>query len=113
MEITVNFKNIKSSDKLRDYVEKKLARMDKLFDKHTEARVVFSKEKDNRIVEINLTSSKLKIHAKETGVDMRSTIDVAVDKLKSQLNKFRDRLQSHRTRRKPKEEELEEEIIEE
>ncbi len=113
MDVTVNFKDIKKSDKLRDYVKKKLARLDKLFDKPTEARVVFSKEKDMRVVEINLTSRKLNIHAKETGEDMRSTIDVAVDKVKSQLNKFRDRIQDHRIRRKPREEVIGEEIVEE
>ena len=87
MELTVNFKNIKSSDKLSEYVEKKLNRIDELFDKPSEARVVFSKEKDLRIVEINLISGKLNIHVKETGRDMRPTIDLAVDKLKNQVKK--------------------------
>ena len=113
MEITVSFKNIKSSDKLRDYVEKKLNKVDRLFDKPTEARVVFSKEKDTRIVEINLISSKLNIHVKETGRDMRPTIDLTVDKLKNQLKKFREKIYNHRTRRKPRKEAVENEIIEE
>jgi putative sigma-54 modulation protein len=113
MEIKVNFKNIKSSDKLRDYVEEKLNRVDKLFDKPTEARVVFSKEKDIRIVEINLISSKLNIHVKETGGNMRPAIDLAVDKLKKQLKKIREKIYNHRTRRKPREEVVENEIIEE
>jgi len=113
MEITISFKNIKSSDKLRDYVEKKLNRIDKLLDKPTEARVVFSKEKDIRIVEINLVSSKLNIHIKETGRNMRPTIDLAVDKLKNQLKKFREKIYNHRIRRKPREEVVENEIIEE
>ena len=111
MEITVNFKNIKSSDKLREYIEKKLDWVDKLFDKPTEARVVFSKEKDIRIVEINLISSKLNIHVKETGINMRPTIDLALDKLKSQGKKVREKIYDHRTRRKPREEVVENEIV--
>lgn len=113
MEITVSFKNIKSSDKLRHYVEKKLNRIDKLLDKPTEARVVFAKEKDIRIVEINLVGSKLNIHIKETGRNMRPTIDLAVDKLKNQLKKFREKIHNHRIRRKPREEVVESEIVEE
>ena len=113
MEITVNFKNIKSSDNLRDYVEKKLNRVDKLFDKPIEARVIFSKEKDIRIVEINLFSGKLNIHVKETGENMRPTINLATDKLKNQLKKSRENIYTHRTRRKPREEVIENEIAEE
>ncbi|RJP78175.1 MAG: ribosome-associated translation inhibitor RaiA [Desulfobacteraceae bacterium] len=113
MEVTVNFKNIKSSDKLKDYIEKKLNRVDKLFDKPTEARVVFSKEKEIRIVDINLIGSKLNIHVKETGKNMRPTIDLAVDKLKSQLKKLREKIYDHRTQRKPREEVVENEIVEE
>jgi putative sigma-54 modulation protein len=113
MEVTVNFKNIKSSDKLKDYIEKKLNRVDKLFDKPTEARVVFSKEKEIRIVDINLIGSKLNIHVKETGENMRPTIDLAVDKLKSQLKKLREKIYDHRTQRKPREEVVENEIVEE
>jgi putative sigma-54 modulation protein len=113
MEIAVNFKNIKSSDTLRAYVEKKLNTVDKLFDKFSEARVVFSKEKEIRIVEINLISSKLNIHVKETGRNMQPTIDLAVDKLKSQVKKVREKMSNHRTRRKPRKEVVENEIVEE
>ena len=112
MEITVNFKNIKSSDKLSECVEKKLNRVDELFDKLSEARVVFSREKELRIVEINLISGKLNIHVKETGRDMRPTIDLAVNKLKSQVKKVREKMCNHRTRRKPREEVVENELVE-
>lgn len=113
METAVTFKNIKSSDKLRDYVENKLNKIEKLFDKPTEARVVFSKEKETRIVEINLIGSKLNIHIKEAGRDMQSTIDQAVDKLKSQLKKTREKIYDHRPQRKPREEDLENKIVDE
>jgi putative sigma-54 modulation protein len=113
MEIAVTFKNIKSSDKLRDYIEDKLNRIEKLFDKPVEARVVFSKEKETRIVEINLVGSKLNIHVKETGGSMQSTIDMAVDKLKIQLKKFREKIYDHRTQRKPREEVIDNETAEE
>ena len=64
-------------------------------------------------MEINLVSSKLNIHIKETGRNMRPTVDLAVDKLKNQLKKFREKIYNHRIRRKPREEVVENEIIEE
>ena len=49
-------------------LKRKLNKVDKLFDKLSEARVVFfPKKKDIRIVEINLIGSKLNLHVKETG----------------------------------------------
>ncbi|MDM8538189.1 HPF/RaiA family ribosome-associated protein, partial [Desulfobacterales bacterium HSG17] len=69
--------------------------------------------KDIRIVEINLISSKLNIHVKEAGSNMRPAIDLAVDKLIIQFKKVREKVYEHRTRRKPREENVENEIIEE
>lgn len=112
MEITVNFKNIKSSDKLREYVEKKLATVDKLLERLSEARVVFSTEKDDCIVEINLIGHKLNLQVKESDRDMQPAIDLAVDKLKGQVKKARGRICNHRPRRKPREEVVEDEIVE-
>ncbi len=112
MEISVTFKNMDSSDLLKEYVEKKLSKLDRLFDKPAEARVIFTTEKDNHIAEINLSSSKLNINAKETSENMNAAIDKSVSKVKSQANKFKEKVQNHRVQRKPKEDVLEEELDE-
>lgn len=111
MNSSITFKNIDSSDALKDYVEKKLSKLDKFFDKYAEARVVFSVEKDNHIAEISVVSSKLNLKAKEKSDDMYSSIDLVMDKLKIQLSKFKEKVQSHRSKNRVKEEMLLEEPI--
>jgi len=44
---------------------------------------------------------------------MQPTIDLAVDKLKSHVKKVREKVYNHRTRRKPRKEVVENEIVEE
>jgi putative sigma-54 modulation protein len=110
MEISVTFKNIEPSDALKEYVEKRLGKLDKLLDKPTEARVVFSTEKTGHIAEISLKSSKLNIQAKERNDNMNAAIDIVVDKIKSQLNKFKKKIQSHKPRSSSKEDISYEEI---
>ncbi len=110
MEISVTFKNIEPSETLKEYVEKRLGKLDKLLDKPTEARVVFSTEKTDHIVDINLRSSKLNIQAKERNDNMNAAVDVVVDKIKSQLNKFRKKIQSRKPRGSNKADTLYDEI---
>ena len=97
MHVSVTFKNLESSDALRSYVQKKLDRFDKLLDNPAEANVVFSVEKIRHTAEINLTSDRLTIYAKEEGENMYSSIDLVVDKLKKQLTKTRDKINKRAT----------------
>lgn len=97
MQVSVTFKNLDPSDALRSYIQKKLDRIDKLLDNPAEANVVFSVEKIRHTAEINLSSDKLTIHAKEESENMYSSIDTVVDKLKKQLTKSRDKMNKRAT----------------
>ncbi len=97
MHVSVTFKNLESSDALRSYVQKKLDRFDKLLDNPAEANVVFSVEKIRHTAEINLTSDRLSLYAKDESENMYSSIDLVVDKLKIQLTKTLDRINKRAT----------------
>ena len=97
MQVSVTFKNLDSSDALRSYAQKKLDRFDKLLDNPAEANVVFSVEKIRHTAEINLSSDKLNIYAKEESENMYSSIDTVTDKLKKQLTKSRDKMNKRAT----------------
>jgi putative sigma-54 modulation protein len=97
MHVSVTFKNLESSDALRSYVQKKLDRFDKLLDNPAEANVVFSVEKIRHTAEINLTSDRLSLYAKDESENMYSSIDLVVDKLKKQLTKTLDKINKRAT----------------
>lgn len=96
MQTSVTFKNIESSPFLKSYVQDKLNRFDKLLTKPGKADVVLSSEKLRKIAEINLNVPQLSIIAKEENTNMQAAIDLALDKVRIQIVKGKEKLQEHR-----------------
>ncbi|MGD9687062.1 MAG: ribosome-associated translation inhibitor RaiA [Desulfobacter sp.] len=97
MNISITFKNIPSSDAVKSHVEKKLSKLDKMLDGPAEAQVVLADEKLRSIAEINLTCNKLKIHASGEAEEnnMYAAIDSLAEKIKIQINKFKEKQKRH------------------
>ncbi len=95
MQTAITFKKIDSSDSLKSYVNKKLAKFDKMLDSPGEANVVLSVEKIRHIAEITLTCDKLKIHAREYSESMYSSIDALMDKVRIQIKKNKEKIKRH------------------
>lgn len=94
-------RNVEVTDSMRDYVEEKLARLDRYHDQITDARVtltvrdVRNAERRNR-VEVQLNVPNGIIRAEEHHADMYAAIDKASDVLERQLRKFKTRYMKHR-----------------
>lgn len=97
MQVSVTFKNIDPSDALRTYIEKKLDKIDKLLDNPAEANVVFSVEKIRHTTEVNLTCDRMTIHASEETGSMYSSIDMVIDKIRTQIDKNKKKIQRKKT----------------
>ena len=96
MQVSINFKNINSSDALKSHINEKFDKLDKMLDAPADAHIVLSVEKLRNIAEINLTSDRLKIHAKEEAENnMYAAIDTLSDKVKTQIRKFKDKQRRH------------------
>ena len=100
MQTTITFKKIDSSDSLKSYVHKKLAKFDKMLDSPGEAHVVLSVEKIRHIAEITLTCDRLKIHARENSASMYSSIDALMDKVSIQIKKHKEKIKRHMSGKK-------------
>ncbi len=96
MQLTVTFKNINPSEPIKNYLQGKLNRLDKLLHKPGSADAVFKTEKVRHIVEINLLADRLDIHAKEENTDIFAAIDLVIDKVKKQLIRSKEKIQEHR-----------------
>ncbi|MFP4446006.1 MAG: ribosome hibernation-promoting factor, HPF/YfiA family [Desulfosudaceae bacterium] len=95
MQVSVTFKNLDSSEPLKNYVAEKLSKFDKLFDGHVEAAVILSVEKFRNIAEISLSGDKLKINGTEETEDMYSAIDLVLDKIEKQIKKNKKKIKDH------------------
>jgi ribosome hibernation promoting factor len=97
MQTSVTYKNIDSSENLKNYVSDKLDRFDKYLYNPAEASVVLSVEKFRHIAEINIKGDRLNINGKEETGDMYSAIDMVLDKLEAQIKKSKEKLSDKRT----------------
>jgi putative sigma-54 modulation protein len=101
MQTNITFKNIESSDALKEYALKRLSKLDKYIDRTAEAHVVFSVEKRRHKAEITLTADGTVINAEEITDDLYAAIDMVMDKLERQLKKYKGKLQVKKTPSKP------------
>ena len=90
MNITVKEKNIQINANQVAYLEKKLAKIEKHFANVSEAVALFAKDKNTFVVEITLTGDNLLLRSEEKNIkSFENAIDISVDKLDSQINKFK------------------------
>jgi putative sigma-54 modulation protein len=93
MKCSVTFRHMKPSETIREYVDEKIGKVGKLLDKGGEAHVVLSVERHNHLATIELiTDGALRIRAEEKSEDMYGSIDEAVEKINTQVKRYRTRL---------------------
>jgi len=91
MKITLKGKHIEVTDAIRNYIEKRLNKIDRHFDHILEVIVTLSVEKNRQIVEATLQASRALIRAEEETDDMYTSIDKVVDKLERQIQKYKEK----------------------
>jgi len=94
MRYSVRGDHLEVTTALRDYVEKKLNRMEKYFEApltSDEVNVKLSVEKDLQAVEVTISLPGILLRAEERHSDMYAAIDLVVDKLERQIRKHKTR----------------------
>ncbi len=86
MKIKITGKELKITEAINDYVEKKLDRIDKYFE-NSEAEVTLRTEKTEQIAEIYVTANGEKYRAVTEDKDMYASIDKDIDILEGQIRK--------------------------
>ena len=81
------------SDSLKARAEKKLNKLDRYFNREAEALIRFRQQRGGRnIAEVTVSVDGLILRAEENSNDMYLSIDRAVDKLESQIRRYRTKL---------------------
>jgi len=94
MEPIIKAKNLELTDFLRQYVERKIRKLDRYLPRITECRVELSVEnaksaEDRQVAQITLRSNNTILRAEERSADMRTSIDSAIDKLYRQIDRYK------------------------
>ena len=91
MQLSVTFRHMEPSDALKEYIQEKISRVEKLLDSVMDVQVVLSVEKFRHKADITITSDNLKLKGQDQTGDMYSAIDSVADKLERQVVRFREK----------------------
>ncbi len=95
MQIELTGHHIELTDSLRDYVNEKMARLERHFDKVSNIHVILAVESVRQKAEATVHMSGHDIFANCTENDMYAAIDGLVDKLDRQVKKYKEKITNH------------------
>ncbi len=91
MNITITGKDVKATEAIRDYVEKKMERIEKYFDGEIEVFVTIRTERAEQIAEMSVKVKQDTYRAVTSHKDMYASIDKDIDILEGQIRKWKTR----------------------
>lgn len=99
MQLVIKGRNLDVTDRLRDYVEKKLGKVTKFLPDVQEIRVELAEEQSRKatereVVQVTMRSNGAILRAEERSSDIYAAIDAAADKLNGQITRFKGKKRS-------------------
>jgi ribosomal subunit interface protein len=95
MNYNVRGENIEVTPAIREYLEKKISKLERYFTETLDAKVnvnlKFNQDKTAK-VEVTIPLQQLVLRAEETNVDMYAAIDLITDKLERQIRKHKTKV---------------------
>ena len=93
MKTIITGKNYSPSDKLKETIEKKFEKLDKYFSNEITGNVMTIKEKGGYKVEATINAKGTIFRAEMKADDPYDAVDRVIEKLSSQMSKFKSKLQ--------------------
>ena len=96
MQLIVQGKNIQVTDRLREYVETKVDRLDRYLPTITDARMELASEQtrkhgDRQIAQLTVHSKGMMLRAEERSGDIFTSVDMVMDKMKRQIDRYKSK----------------------
>ena len=89
MKFIIRGKNLEVTDSIKSYIEEKIGKLDKYFEKPGEltANVIVRVKGKDQIVEVTIPEKKIILRGEESSEDLYASIDLVSDKLERQIKK--------------------------
>jgi putative sigma-54 modulation protein len=96
MRLQVKGKNVEVTPSIREYAERKLAKLEKQLAAQTQVEVELSEQRNpsiaaSQVAEATVFTKGPTLRAREASPDMKASIDQLVDKLERQVKRYRER----------------------
>ena len=101
MKPTITTRHFELSDSLRERTEERLLKLQRIFDRILDARVVVSLEKNRYTAEAIVTANGTPLTSHVTADSDKTALEQALDKLEMQLRRHKDRLIKSKRRTAP------------
>jgi putative sigma-54 modulation protein len=92
MRINIKAKAGIVPDQLRDNVERKTKKLERLFHRVQEAEVVYALEHGMHVIELSLDGDGRSLRCEERRNDLAAALDNAVDKMERQIKRYKTRV---------------------
>lgn len=94
MKYNIRGQRMEVTEALRDYVEKKLSRLERYFEATPESdvQVTLSVTKGHHVIEVTIPLPGVILRAEEKSDDMYASVDFVVDKLERQIRKHKTKV---------------------
>ncbi len=89
INITITGKEVKATEAIKDYVEKKMERVEKYFDGDVDVTVTIRTERAEQIAEMSVKVKQDTYRAVTSHKDMYASIDKDIDILEGQIRKWK------------------------
>ena len=96
MNITITARGYKAPDRLKQYVNDKMNKKERLYEGVFDVDVILSYEKLTQIAEVKLKITNKLIIAKEKSEDIFKSIDLVVDNVERQIKRHKEKMRDHK-----------------
>jgi len=87
MNIRITGKEVKATEAIKAYMEKKVSRLEKYFDENTDVTITIRAEKESQIAEMQIVSNGEVYRAEAKEKDLYASIDKDMDIIEGQIRK--------------------------
>ena len=97
MQILVTGRHVDLTDDIRSYIDEKVGRLSRFYDRIHEIEVILDHESEQFKVEVIVRADRKHTFVSSlTGPDTFTLIDVVTDKLESQLRTYKEKNKNHK-----------------
>src|SRR5262245_39579464 len=102
MHAIISTRGLSISTTYKDALTHRLGKLEPLFPRLLEAKIVLSKEKHRRTAALTLVAKQHTFRSEETAADLEAAVDMAFDALGRQVRETKDRLKNRKARNAPR-----------
>lgn len=94
MKLKIIERKYNATDRMKEKMESKLKKFEKIFDADSDVQVILEKEKEREICEITIYYKDTIFRVEETTRDMYESFDECIENLKKQIRKYKTKLEN-------------------